>query len=753
MAIASFMALALSAMLWADSSRIVWMLLGSLCALLMTSRYGYRVALLTLLLIVVVLAIAQSKSISPASTLNPSLHRVVVSLPVIVDGVPERIDDRMRLRVVQTDPTFPRRIVVSGTTTDGDFTAGDCWHLTLRLRRVNSLTNPGGFDRQQWLREQRIGAFADIVRPSQNTRCVQQKIPLRWQAANTIHRSIDKAGLPAAAAGLLPAMITGERAGIPTHTADLLRRSGTAHLLSISGLHIGLAAAFGLFLGRYWPAGRWGVRQDRAVLLGWVFAGLYAALSGFALPAQRAWIMFTLMALATLSRRPVDVAESLMLATLFVLATDSQRVVGISFNLSFSAVATLALAQRIAIASARKHNSWLHRLTFAQLLLSMSLIPIAILWFGYWSYVGLIANLLMVPIFSLVIIPSAFVAALTALIFEPLSLPIWRAIGWLITQVLELLTYATVSLGATVPAMAISSATAAALMATISLCLLTRQWPGRALALCACFCLFFWRAKSPDFGCVELTMLDVGHGSALHWQTAHQNGLYDTGPAWRSGGDAGQAVVVPYLRWSGLDALDLAVVSHADADHAGGYVAVDAAISVTRWLDSDAALGLACRQGQRWHSAGVDFAVLWPPAADVSAMPSHWNENERSCVVRISTGNSSVLLTGDIEHRAERELVAMGIPTATLLTAPHHGSRTSSTPSFVSHSKAQWVWVSAAADGRWEMPNPAVADRWLKAGANLALTASSGALRARLCAPDSLQVSAYRRPREAFDLW
>jgi competence protein ComEC len=223
-------------------------------------------------------------------------------------------------------------------------------------------------------------------------------------------------------------------------------------------------------------------------------------------------------------------------------------------------------------------------------------------------------------------------------------------------------------------------------------------------------------------------MLDVGQGLAAVVETRSHVLVYDAGPAFRSGSDAGGMAVVPYLRHRGLRRVDVLVASHDDLDHAGGAGSVAELVAVERRVASGAALDPLgpverCRRGVRWTWDGVTFEWLHPGDEPLP------NDNDRSCVLRVQAGQHTVLLTGDVERQAEAEIVATGaLGPVDVLLVPHHGSRTSSTAAFVDATRARWALVPSGHRNRWGFPKPDVVARWQAAGAEVLVGSTTGAI-------------------------
>jgi competence protein ComEC len=269
--------------------------------------------------------------------------------------------------------------------------------------------------------------------------------------------------------------------------------------------------------------------------------------------------------------------------------------------------------------------------------------------------------------------------------------------------------------------------------------LLPRGIPARWAGLLACLPLVLLPPWRPPAGVAAVTVLDVGQGLALHVQTAAHDLLYDTGPAFSPDANSGNRIIVPYLRAGGVRELDVLVVTHADKDHSGGADSVLEAVPVGVLLDSLpiehplAAAPVAhrpCVDGDAWEWDGVRFEMLHPPAAQLD-LPTR-KTNDMSCVLKLTAGGRSMLLTADIEALTETALLARHRErlAADVLLAPHHGSRTSSTPEFVAAVGAATVVFPVGYRNRFGHPKAEILERY--AGARLLRTDADGAVGVRL---------------------
>jgi competence protein ComEC len=247
-------------------------------------------------------------------------------------------------------------------------------------------------------------------------------------------------------------------------------------------------------------------------------------------------------------------------------------------------------------------------------------------------------------------------------------------------------------------------------------------------------------------------VLDVGQGLSVLARTEKHALLYDAGPAFNAFSDSGSRVILPYLRGEGIAALDALVVSHDDRDHSGGAASVLEAMPVgVLWssLSPDHALLAAsawrapCVAGRKWLWDGVSFEFLHPRAEAPAGRAAR--ANNQSCVLRIEGPGGRVLLTGDIERAAERELLrnAPRLLPAEALLVPHHGSATSSTPEFVKQVAPRHAVFAVGHRNRFGHPREDVLARYREAGSELLRTDTGGAIQLRF-APGASRVDAER---------
>ena len=630
--------------------------------------------------------------------------------------------------------------------------AGQRWQLAVRLKPPHGFVNPGGFDYERWLFQQGISATGH-VRDFETARLLDPG-PVSHRLARFRQLLRDRldalggtdASSPVARA-LVQALVLGERGALTPVQWEVFSRTGTSHLIAISGLHVGLVAGFAFFLGRWlWSRSARLVRllaAPRAAALAALAAAIgYAALAGFAISTQRALVMLAVLLIALISGRTLRPASGLVLALAAVLIVDPSSVLSYGFWLSFGAVAVLLFALGRRLAPPHAVLRWGR----AQWAVAVGLLPMLLLFFGRASLVAPVVNLVAVPLFGL-LLPLVLLGALMALVSGwpwPLT-----PVLWLLEQGYRLLAWVADWPPAAMMLGGRETWVWAIAFAGVSLLLAPRGLPARWLGLVLLLPLAVARPPAPAFGDAQVTLLDVGQGLSVVVRTARHALVYDLGPRYPSGFETGSAVVVPYLRELGVQRLDGLIVSHADRDHSGGLHGLLDAIPVARLLsgepgelaDRGGSIDLPvepCRRGQHWRWDGVAFEVLHP-----GDRPSggQWGGNDASCVLRISSDGASALLTGDIAAGVEGLLVdALGDRLqADVLVAAHHGSSTSSSAAFLAAVDPDWVLYSAGFANRFGFPATEVQARVQAQGARTANTAAAGALRLVLPATGAIQ--------------
>ena len=610
--------------------------------------------------------------------------------------------------------------------------AGERWRLALRLKPPHGFVNPGGFDYERWLFQQGISVTGHVRADDANALLAAGPGAYwltRWR--QHLRDRLDAAFVDdSPARALVQALVLGDRGGLTPVQWEVFSRTGTSHLIAISGLHVGLVAGFVFVLARWlWarsaPLARW-LAAPRAAAIGALMAATgYAGLAGFAISTQRALVMLVVVMVALMAGRTLRPVSALMLALVAVLLLDPASVLAYGFWLSFGAVAMLLYALGRRLSAPVVVLRWGQ----AQWAVALGLLPMLLMFFGRASLVAPLINLVAVPLFGIILPAVLLAAALTLLSgwHSPLGL-----MGWLLDQCYALL--------AQVAALPVASMNLGGrpdwvwvvAFGGVLLLLAPRGLPTRWLGLILLLPLALMRPPAPAFGAAQFALLDVGQGLSAVVRTRSHTLVYDLGPRYPSGFETGSAVVAPYLREAGVRRVDRLVASHADQDHVGGLHGLLGAVAVTEIVsgepeelpgDLDAMDVFACRRDQHWRWDGVDFELLHPDR-------DGYEGNDASCLLRVSTQAVSVLLPGDLERSVERMLVAeLGARLRSdILVAGHHGSATSTSSEFLSAVDPAWVLYSSGYANRWGFPVAEVRDRVQSLGVFSANTATDGAI-------------------------
>lgn len=616
---------------------------------------------------------------------------------------------------------------------------GERWRLPVRLKPPHGFANPGGFDYERWLFEQRVAATGNLRKAGTEPLLLdpgpggyrldrlRQKLAVHLSGILKDH----------AALGLVQALTLGERSGFEPQDWEVLTRTGTNHLVAISGLHVGLIAAAVFFLVRWlWvlsPRLVLALAAPRAGALGAMAAALsYAALAGFAVSTQRALVMLGVILAALAWERTLRPWHAFSLALAGVLLVDPGAVLSYGAWLSFGAVAVLLFNLGGRLPSRDLWTRWGR----AQWAVSLGLLPLLLALFGRASLISPLVNLVAVPLFSLVLLPMVLVTSLLSLI-PGLGAPlVWVAnlLAWCVEGLEHVAAWpwAAASLSERPWWVWVSAALGMGLL------LAPRGLPGRWLGLALAVPVLLLRPPAPGPGEAWVTLLDVGQGLSAVIRTRDGVLVYDTGPGFDGGFNTGALVVAPFLLARGVDRVDVLVLSHADRDHAGGADGLLGRLPVARIVSGEhEAVGLAaaepCRAAQGWEWSGVRFRFLHP-----GDLPGEGND--ASCVLHIEAGGRSVLLPGDIGRTVEARL-AREQPQALasdVLVAGHHGSATSSGSRFLDAVGPSLVLYSAGYANPFGFPAREVRERVSARGVRALNTGTSGAIELHLGADGAI---------------
>ncbi|MEE9331045.1 MAG: DNA internalization-related competence protein ComEC/Rec2 [Methylophilaceae bacterium] len=605
------------------------------------------------------------------------------------------------------------------------FKAGERWRFTVRLKRPHTTYNPHGYDFEAWAFSHNIRATGSIRHKSG----MQKVSNFVWRPSYVVEYCRESVGRRITQvlgnkqyAGVIRALVIGEDSQISTKDWDVYLRTGTNHLMSISGLHItmlaGLAFSVIAFAWRRNQGLALRMPTRQAATIGAAFiALLYACLAGLSIPTQRTLYMLSTFALALLLGRNVPISRVLAIALMVVLLLDPWAVIAPGFWLSFSAVAFIAYTT----ANRLKIRHWLKEAVNTQWSITLGLLPLLMLMFGQASIVSPIANAFAIPVISLLVVPLAILGALLPVdIVLHASQKVLElcmgALNWLAS-----LPFATWQQAAA-PTWAIALA-----MLGVLWLLLPRGIPQRWLGFVLILPMLFVTPPKLLDGEMKVTVLDVGQGLSVVVKTATHTMVYDTGQQYNQESDASSKVIVPYLRSQGIQHLDALIVSHDDNDHNGGAGSLLNQVPI-KWVASSyyspvfskpTTKQLRCYAGQRWVWDAVKFEVLYPNVE--SYQVPDIKDNNRSCVIKVTSRQGTMLLTGDIEKEAEQWLLQKQKYKlrSDVLIAPHHGSKTSSTEGFVKAVGAKHTIFTVGYLNRFKHPKPPVLSRYLSTGSLL----------------------------------
>jgi competence protein ComEC len=493
----------------------------------------------------------------------------------------------------------------------------------------------------------------------------------------------------------------------------ILKKTGTLHLIAISGLHIGLLIkCMQFFLHRVFARGVFKKIYAKLFLdiFAVIIAYLYVLIAGSSLSAERACLMALIIIIG--QGLFVRAASWLSCCLAFYLITflDPSSLTNPGFWLSFSGVGVLLFNINNVLES------------YVVMFVVMSIV--SAWFFNAVAFSAVIANVIAIPFFELWIVPLSLLGIVSVSFSQHFAIGCWSLaqsgvnILWPFLTFLSKHGYFWLSY---IPKLYWFLA-----MFGLLIFLFVSFW--RFSSWCILWCLPLFCSHHPHnvaLGHFLVTVLDVGQGLAVVVQTHKHLLLYDAGPRYKHW-DAGDRVILPYIHWLSYKSIDKMIISHGDLDHRGGANYLYKNIKISEIISSEPRRLLIpskeCIAGQHWRWDGVDFAVLSPPYA------SSWHGNQRSCVLLIKNHIGSVLLPGDINVQAENWLLDHYNLHLQGLIVPHHGSKTSSSLNFLIKTQPKWAIISSGSHNRFGLPNAKVVKRYKNQGVNLKDTQSSGSI-------------------------
>lgn len=633
---------------------------------------------------------------------------------------------------------------------------GEIWRTDVKLRPISARLNHGGFDRQQWYFSKRIIAVGNVKSAVK----IGEDFSYRTYFLQNSLRQTEGLSLQ----GLLIALAFGERAWLDNKTWLIYQQTNTAHLIAISGLHIGLAMGIGFFFARLLQLAlptRF-ISSWFPFCFGVLIALGYAYLAGFSLPTFRAMMALLFIAILQFSRRYYTPLQMMCLVVAFLLFCDPLMPLSVSFWLSIGAVTCLIVWYRyvpLSIIEWRHQKlsnkvRWILGLFHLQLGLLILFTPIQLFFFNGLALNGFLANLIAVPLYSFLLVPLILFAVLTNGVFYSWDLANVIAQG--ITQCLRVFqgSYVPISINLSLILTALLSLIFSGMLGGLyfSSQAQTKNTPlkssqfftlnstkilppdnyrkallGIIFIFCVCIGSLGYRYfTKPKW---QLDTLDVGQGLATLIVKEGKGVLYDTGPAWQSGiggSSMAELEILPYLQREGIE-LETLILSHDDNDHSGGAKAILAAYPEIELITpSRKNYGEThrtfCLQEKQWQWRGLDFKVLSPTQITDRA------ENPQSCVILLTDGQYQILLTGDADVATERSF-AENLGKINVLQVGHHGSKTSTGEILLSQTKPDMALISSGRWNAWNFPHPTVIERLNRYQSAVENTAISGHIR------------------------
>ncbi|WP_369742422.1 DNA internalization-related competence protein ComEC/Rec2 [Pseudidiomarina sp. PP-1MA] len=635
-----------------------------------------------------------------------------VTINLVIEELPQHAEDYWRLAGTLTaidgeavpsgwlQPSVKVRLNWYEPTAERLPQAGETWQLQVKLRAPQGVRNEGGFLYHRYLLSHGIVALGSI----KQGHYVAGRANLRQRLFNRI------AQLQLSQGGILAALLVGERQLIPIEQWQAYQRTGLAHLIAISGLHLSLVAGFVLLsakqLGR--RLGQQRSRRERLSLvlpsawLALLVALGYAYLAGFATATTRAFAMLLVVLLHKQAGLYTPPSRVLLRAVALVCLVEPLAPLQPGFWLSVLAVASILFMQWRWLPAQGKGRA-IRMLWRLEWVLTLLLWPLTLVWFGGLPLLAPVTNLLLVPVFSLWVLPLALLALLAMLLqLSWLSELLLRIAQWPIELVEPVLLWLAQQPWQWLAAE--HSAPLELLLVGLVCWFLPLAWYWRLTSLAALLLVLAIQQQLVQYQQhLWVHVLDVEQGSAVVIERQGFALLVDVGARWPSGGDMAERVLLPFLQQRRLTP-ELAFISHTDSDHRGGSATVKARYPQVRWFGSNE--GSACVAGQQGHWRGVHWQVLHPRQL------SDNQHNDQSCVLKISYGALQMLLPGDISTRAERQLLAQLAPVeAEVLVLAHHGSNSSSESYFLQAVKPSISIASRGRNNAYGMVSPAVKER------------------------------------------
>jgi competence protein ComEC len=678
----SFIAASFTSLFWTSLPSIVITLLLFICACLIIRKHQHLGCFL--LGIVWMASVGHWQyylQLSSEQISQPIQIIGKVSSLVIVDQ-----NIRFNLNVTQIDDKYlfyAKTFRLSWRDPAWQVQQGQQVKLLVKVKPPHGLANEAGFNYQQWLFSQGINATGYVKshvdnQLIDNVKTVRQTLLNRMLAFDLPHSS------------WLAALTFGYRGLLQPEDWHLVQKTGVAHLIAISGLHLALVASLSYVLIA-WIGGGLVSRffslhhinlHNMAMLLTLFSTLAYSALAGFGLPTIRAWLMLLLFSVFFLSNKHIGAKSLILLGLSSFILLFPLSIFGLSFWLSFTAVIIICFVfwrwpvkkggfSLIGILSG---------MVKVQLCLTVLMLPLVAWQFSYISTVSPLVNLIAVPVVTLVLVPICLLAVLCLAIKLDWALELFSLADLIVSYGLKFLDFVLKLNGAYFNLPVFSAAVWFSVFLFVFFWCLPCFWFNKKF-LCILLLPLASYLLTQRTNTWQIDILDVGQGVAVLISKNNRVIIYDVGASYPSGFNMADSVLLPILHARGLSRVDLVFISHGDNDHAGSLpqllkgVYVSEVLTNQDWWQQNLDI--------RWQ--GVRITALWPDYV------LKYNDNNGSCVIKISDQHHSILLPGDIDKSIERLLsdrYQQGLASDILL-APHHGSNTSSSSEFIQTVNAE----------------------------------------------------------------
>jgi competence protein ComEC len=617
------------------------------------------------------------------------------------------------------------------------------WRFTVRLKRPHGYASWNAFDYEKYLFRHQIIATG-YVREKEVNQFLGESSPTihSWRASlrNELSSLFNRSDI---GSGIIAALILGDKSQLTADQQKVFQAVGVSHLMAISGLHVGLVFLSTVFFAQLvlWPfAGLFNVvaRQTLVMLPAMVAATSYAALAGFAVSTQRAIIMLGVYVVCRLLAREVNLYRVLMLAAVLILMVDPFSILDPGYWMSCGAVLVIAIVNQ---------TNTKVSLIRLQPAIWLGMMPLTVMFFGQISLISPFVNLVMVPLFCVILIPATLLTLVIHQVgLETFSFKLFNILSEVFQMIYQSFEWLSQLPFALIYPQAAVLWQWAILGSVLLLSLVNLRWLWLASGLA-----WLWLWPSPnqlsedDF---TVTLLDVGQGLSMVVEAPDYVLVYDTGPAFTSGFTATQAVLLPFLRGRGIRKIDRLIISHADNDHIGGLPTIVSQMQISSILTSRVdrvAGGAECRAGQHWQVQGVVFSILGPETDTPEG------SNNRSCVLAVENHSLRVLITGDIEKPVERFMLAFdpAVLDSDFMLVPHQGSKTSSTPDFIEAVSPRLALLAAGYRNRYGHPHDDVVNRYQQRSIDLLSTVDHGSIKLKIRG-DEWSRTSYRKSKRRF---